>query len=69
MKKLTLKPVALAAGLLLAAPAFAAGIDFSGSNIYMKFLDGDQRVDQQTWPAATPPAAPTRASGPNSSCA
>ena len=42
MKKLTLKPVAVAAGLLLAAPAFAAGIDFSGSNIYMKFLDGDQ---------------------------
>jgi hypothetical protein len=44
MKKLTLKPVALAAGLLIAAPAFAAGIDFSGSNIYMKFLDGDQRT-------------------------
>jgi hypothetical protein len=44
MKKLTLKPVALAAGLALAAPAFAAGIDFSGSNIYMKFLDGNQHV-------------------------
>jgi len=47
MKKLTLKPVALAAGLALAAPAFAAGIDFSGSNIYMKFLDGNQRTISQ----------------------
>ena len=43
MKKLNLKPVALAVGLVLAAPAFAAGIDFSGTNIYMKFLDGNQR--------------------------
>jgi hypothetical protein len=43
MKKLTLKPVAVAIGLVLAAPAFAAGLDFSGSNIYMKFLDGNRR--------------------------
>ncbi len=43
MKKLTLTPLAAALGLLLAAPSFAAGLDFSGSNIYMKFLDGDQR--------------------------
>jgi hypothetical protein len=42
MKKLTLKPLAAAIGLALTAPAFAAGIDFSGSNIYMKFLDGNQ---------------------------
>ena len=44
MRNHALKPVALAAGLLLALPAFSAGIDFSGSNIYMKFLDGDQRT-------------------------
>jgi hypothetical protein len=43
MKKLSLKPLAAAIGLAMAAPAFAAGIDFSGSNIYMKFLDGNQR--------------------------
>ncbi len=43
MKKLSIKPVCAAIGMALAAPAFAAGIDFSGSNIYMKFLDGDQR--------------------------
>jgi hypothetical protein len=43
MKKLTLTPLAAALGLMLAAPAFAAGIDFSGSNIYTKFLDGNQR--------------------------
>ncbi len=43
MKKHTLTPLAAALGLLLAAPSFAAGLDFSGSNIYMKFLDGDQR--------------------------
>ena len=43
MRRLTLQPLAATIGLALAAPAFAAGIDFSGSNIYMKFLDGDQR--------------------------
>ena len=43
MNTLKLKPVALAAGLALATPAFAVDLDFSGSNIYMKFLDGDQR--------------------------
>ncbi len=42
MRKHTLKPLAAAVGLMLAAPAFAAGLDFSGSNIYMKFLDGNQ---------------------------
>jgi len=55
MNNFTLKPVALAVGLMLAAPAFAAGIDFSGSNIYMKFLDGDQRT--------TSPASGDTASG------
>jgi hypothetical protein len=42
MKKLSLKPVCAAIGLAVAAPAFAAGIDFGGSNIYMKFLAGDR---------------------------
>ena len=41
-KKISLTPLAAAIGLLCAAPAFAAGLDFSGSNIYMKFLDGNQ---------------------------
>jgi hypothetical protein len=52
MKKLSLKPLmqplAAAIGLAMAAPAFAAGIDFSGSNIYMKFLDGNQRKVSQS---------------------
>lgn len=43
MTRHLLTPLAAAAAMALAAPAFAAGIDFSGSNIYMKFLDGDQR--------------------------
>mgnify|MGYP003382492814 CR=1 FL=1 len=44
MKKLFLTPLAVATSLMLALPAQAAGIDFSGSNIYMKFLDGNRRV-------------------------
>jgi hypothetical protein len=43
MKKPALTLLALAAGLAIATPAMAQKIDFSGSNIYMKFLDGDQR--------------------------
>jgi hypothetical protein len=43
MKTRNLKPLAAAIGLALASPVFAAGLDFSGSNIYMKFLDGNQR--------------------------
>jgi hypothetical protein len=44
MKKPTLKPLVAALGMALAAPAaMAVDLDFSGSNIYMKFLDGDQR--------------------------
>ena len=45
MKKLTLTPLCLAIGMAFAVPAsMAATIDFSGSNIYMKFLDGDRQV-------------------------
>jgi hypothetical protein len=40
-----LKPLCVAVGLALAGPALAVDIDFSGSNIYMKFLDGDHRVE------------------------
>ena len=36
--------LAAAAGFALATPAHAADIDFSGSNIYMKFLDGNMRT-------------------------
>ena len=44
MMKRTIKPVALAVALAFAAPtAMAVNLDFSGSNIYMKFLAGDQR--------------------------
>jgi hypothetical protein len=43
MKTHLLKPLAAAAALALAGPALAVDLDFSGSNIYMKFLDGDQR--------------------------
>lgn len=44
MRTLTLKPVVVAAMLsLVATGAMAQKIDFSGSNIYMKFLDGNQR--------------------------
>jgi hypothetical protein len=42
MKTLHLKPLAAAIGLALAGPAFAVTFDFSGSNIYMKFMDGNQ---------------------------
>ncbi|WP_425257219.1 hypothetical protein ACPOLB_17070 [Rubrivivax sp. RP6-9] len=44
MKRFTLTPLAAALALATAAPAFAAGIDFGGSNIYTKFLDGNRRV-------------------------
>ena len=42
MNKYTIKPLGLAIGLALAGSASAATVDFSGSNIYMKFLDGNQ---------------------------
>lgn len=44
MKNHTVKPLCLAIGLALAGSASAASIDFSGSNFYMKFLDGNQRT-------------------------
>ena len=44
MKRFTLKPLALAVGLALVGPVSAVTLDFGGSNIYMKFLDGDRRV-------------------------
>src|SRR5512144_2786172 len=43
MNKLTLKPLYLAIGLAMAGSASAASIDFSGTNFYMKFLDGNMR--------------------------
>ena len=45
MMKHTLKPLCLSIAAAFIAPAaMAATIDFSGSNIYMKFLDGDRHV-------------------------
>lgn len=41
MNKYTLKPLCLAVGLAMAGAASATSIDFSGSNYYMKFLDGN----------------------------
>ncbi len=45
MKTFAIRPLSLACLLAVGAPALAAGpgLDFSGSNIYMKFLDGNQR--------------------------
>lgn len=43
MKNRTLKPLCLAIGLVLAGSASAMTMDFSGTNFYMKFLDGNQR--------------------------
>jgi hypothetical protein len=45
MKTHHLKPLSLALGLALAGPASAVELDFSGSNIYMKFLDGNHRLE------------------------
>jgi hypothetical protein len=44
MKTHQLKPLCLAVGLALAGPAHAVELDFSGSDIYMKFLNGDHRL-------------------------
>lgn len=43
MNKFTLKPLCLALGLAFAGPASALSVDFSESNFYMKFLDGNMR--------------------------
>jgi hypothetical protein len=45
MKTHQLKPLCLAVGLTLAGPVHAVELDFSGSNIYMKFLAGDHRLE------------------------
>lgn len=42
MKSFKVKPLCLAIGLALAGSASATTIDFSGSNFYMKFLNGNQ---------------------------
>jgi len=48
MKQLKHTPLCLAIGLaFVASTSAAATIDFSGSNIYMKFLDGDRHVVSQ----------------------
>ncbi|MGB9094215.1 MAG: hypothetical protein WCB93_08875, partial [Gallionella sp.] len=43
MKSNDIKLLCMAVGLALAGPASATTWDFSGSNFYMKFLDGNQR--------------------------
>ena len=42
MKNHTLKPLCMAVGLALAGSASAMTMDFSGTNFYMKLLDGNQ---------------------------
>ncbi len=42
--KFVVKPLAIAVGLALAAPALAVDFSLKESNIYMKFLDGDRRA-------------------------
>ena len=43
MKRYKLKPICLAIGFAFSGAASAASVDFSGTNFYMKFLDGNQR--------------------------
>lgn len=43
MKNNTVKPLCLAIGLAVSGSASAATVDFSGSNFYMKFLDGNRQ--------------------------
>lgn len=45
MKTYQLKPICAALGLMVSGSALAVELDFSGSNIYMKFLDGDHRIE------------------------
>lgn len=48
MKTQKLHPLAAAMAMaFVASPALAVELDFSGSNIYMKFLDGDQKIAAQ----------------------
>lgn len=44
MNKRTVKPLCMAIGLALAGSASATTVDFSESNLYMKFLDGNQHA-------------------------
>jgi len=44
MKSYRLKLLSVAIGIVLTGPAFAVDLDFTGSDIYMKFLDGDHRI-------------------------
>ena len=44
MKKYTLRPLCMAIGVALAGTASAVTFDFSGTNFYMKFLDGNQHA-------------------------
>lgn len=48
MLKQAMKPICLAVGLACAGAAGAVEVDFSGSQVYMKFLDGDRRIEQLT---------------------
>jgi hypothetical protein len=47
MNKLTLKPLCVAIGMALAGTASAVTFDFSGSNFYMKALDGNMHQASQ----------------------
>jgi hypothetical protein len=62
MKTRHLIPLCLAVVLALPGPALAVELDFSGSNIYMKFLAGDRRV-ASTGAANTPGGSGDTASG------
>jgi len=44
MKRIQLRALGLSIGLVLSGSALAVDLDFSGSDIYMKFLDGDHRI-------------------------
>jgi len=44
MKNINIKSLCMATGLILAGSASAATLDLSGSNIYMKFLSGNQNA-------------------------
>lgn len=48
MLKHAMKPLCLAVGLAFAGSAAAVEFDFSGSQLYMKFLDGSRRIEQVT---------------------
>lgn len=45
MKNFSLKSISLAAGMAIAGTTGAVEIDWTGTNIYIKFLDGDQLAE------------------------